>query len=303
MHLLFRLCTWLIIQWRSVLLEYLRHEQWCPAFNDLLFPYPKGKLCLHGACLPSRMRECRPVSCWMGPKWLNSVGTRRPSWRISARWVLVLGQSRFGMRWTLGKSSCVYISWELVPAFSTVHCLVMSTKQWPIPNQRIIQKEFNSKPQWAETTTWGTEIVIHVQELVHPSILLPLPGYWSLDLSVETKLSNEKGYFGSQITGMLLLYSSLLWCGLNRACRPWSLLFNFVSLFVRVPDFFFFRPCMLPRLSHMLKASCCWDKQPKNLAGHWITVVLHWCGGEAALSEGNWDEEVTWLLRGEEQAV
>lgn len=140
-------------------------------------PCPKVKLCLHAACLPSRMRECRPVRCWQGPKPLSSVGTRRTSWRTSARWVLL---QLWGA--ALGFILCEdrFLPSALGIDAHKAQCDPFLTRG----TLGRTQQEFSSKPQWAETATWGAEIVIHAQELVHPLKLLPLPGCWSLDLSL-----------------------------------------------------------------------------------------------------------------------
>lgn len=75
-------------------------------------------------------------------------------------------------------------NWVLLSALCIVSWCPQSTTG-PIPKRRRVgrvQKDFSSVPPWAETATWGTEIITRAQELVHPPTLLPLPGYWSLDL-------------------------------------------------------------------------------------------------------------------------
>ena len=54
------------------------------------------------------------------------------------------------------------------------------------PDQRIVLKEFESKPQWAVTTSWGAEVVIHAQELTFSTLNSPVfvMGIIALDLSL-----------------------------------------------------------------------------------------------------------------------
>lgn len=47
-----------------------------------------------------------------------------------------------------------------------------------------------------------------------------------------------------------------------------------------------FRLSMLPRLCRMLRASCCWEKQPRNTNGNSTMGQLPSCGEEAASSGG-----------------
>lgn len=114
--------TWLITEWHSVVFD-TSDQTVMLRFVTIpsLLLSSKVKLCLHGACLPSRTRGCRPARCWGGPGWLSSAGTGRLSWRTSARWVPARVRGRVGC-WEPGGSCCVCTSqtWVLLSALGTV---------------------------------------------------------------------------------------------------------------------------------------------------------------------------------------
>lgn len=55
--------------------------------------------------------------------------------------------------------------------------MLVSTKRSvtnSFPDQRTVLKEFKSKLQWAVTTSWGAEVIIHAQELTFLPLNTPV---------------------------------------------------------------------------------------------------------------------------------